>query len=86
MGSSMRALRVFGGEDIHAAIAWHQERVVFGPRFTQTPREAAEPHYQSAGRPRKRRPDRRQMRKIRCGSNSPGNLSVVPTDLVTCRL
>lgn len=51
MGSSIAHCEFFGGEGIHAAIAWHQERVVFGPRFTRTPGEAAEPHYQAADRP-----------------------------------
>jgi hypothetical protein len=41
----------FGGAGIHAAIAWDQERIVFGPRFTQTPGQPAELHYQPAGRP-----------------------------------
>ena len=43
-------LEFFGGEGFHAAIAWDQERVVFGPCFTRTPLESAEPHYQEADR------------------------------------
>lgn len=39
-----------GGEGIHAAIAWHQGSVIFGPRFTRTPRELADPPYQVADR------------------------------------
>lgn len=40
----------FGGEGIHAAIAWEQQRIVVGPLFTRTPGEPAEPHYQAADR------------------------------------
>jgi hypothetical protein len=40
----------FSGEGIHAAIAWHQKRVSFGPCFTRTSRETAEPHYLAADR------------------------------------
>jgi hypothetical protein len=43
-------LEFFGGEGFHAAIAWDQERVIFGPRFTRTPGETAEPHYQEVNR------------------------------------
>lgn len=43
-------LEFFGGEGFQAAIAWDQGRVVFGPWFTRTPMESAEPHYQEAGR------------------------------------
>ena len=41
----------FGGEGIHAAIAWDQQRVVFGPLFTRTPGQSGEPRYQPADRP-----------------------------------
>jgi hypothetical protein len=43
-------LEFFGGEGLQAAIAWDQEQVVFGPCFTRTPLESAEPHYQEAER------------------------------------
>jgi hypothetical protein len=43
-------LEFFGGEGFQAAIAWDQGRVVFGPCFTRTPLESAEPHYQEASR------------------------------------
>jgi hypothetical protein len=43
-------LEFFGGEGLQAAIAWDQDRVVFGPCFTRTPLESAEPHYQEADR------------------------------------
>src|SRR5450755_2211181 len=33
----------FGGDGIHAAIAWHRESVVFGPCFTRTRGERADP-------------------------------------------
>jgi hypothetical protein len=32
----------FGGDGIHAAIAWGQESAVFGPRFTRTRGELAD--------------------------------------------
>jgi hypothetical protein len=41
----------FGGEGIHAAIAWQQESIIFGPRFTRTRRELADPPYQAADSP-----------------------------------
>jgi hypothetical protein len=44
-------LEFFGGEGFQAAIAWDRGRVVFGPCFTRTPLERAEPHYQEADRP-----------------------------------
>lgn len=43
-------LEFFGGQGFHAAIGWDRERVVFGPCFTRTPLELAEPHYQEADR------------------------------------
>ena len=39
-----------GGEGIHAAIAWHQGSVIFGPCFTRTRGEHAELPYQVADR------------------------------------
>jgi hypothetical protein len=39
-----------GGEGSHAAIAWHLGLVIFGPRFTRTPRELADPLYKVASR------------------------------------
>lgn len=41
----------FGGDGIHAAIAWHQELIIFGPRFTRTHGELADPPYQAADPP-----------------------------------
>ncbi|HCU93844.1 MAG TPA: hypothetical protein DHU96_14415 [Actinobacteria bacterium] len=41
----------FGGDGIHAAIAWYQESVIFGPSFTRTRGEPADPPYQVAVRP-----------------------------------
>jgi hypothetical protein len=41
----------FGGEGIHAAIAWDCQRVVFGPLFTRTAGHPAEPRYRPADRP-----------------------------------
>jgi Methyltransferase domain len=38
----------FGGDGIHAAIAWHQESIIFGPCFTRTRGEVADPPYQAA--------------------------------------
>jgi hypothetical protein len=38
----------FGGDGIHAAIAWHQQSIIFGPRFTRTRGELADPPYQAA--------------------------------------
>lgn len=35
----------FGGDGIHAAIAWHRESVIFGPCFTRTRGELADPPY-----------------------------------------
>jgi hypothetical protein len=43
-------LEFFGGEGLQAAVAWDRERVVFGPCFTRTPLESAEPNYQEAAR------------------------------------
>lgn len=40
-----------GGQGIHAAIAWHEGSVIFGPCFTKTAGEVAEPHYQVADGP-----------------------------------
>jgi hypothetical protein len=40
-----------GGEGIHAAIAWQQESIIFGPRFTRTRGELADPPYQAADSP-----------------------------------
>jgi len=41
----------FGGDGIHAAIAWHQESVIFGPCFTRTRGELADPPYLTADPP-----------------------------------
>ncbi len=41
----------FGGDGIHAAVAWQQESIIFGPRFTRTRGELAEPPYQAADPP-----------------------------------
>lgn len=41
----------FGGDGIHAAIAWHQESIIFGPGFTRTRGELADPPYQAADLP-----------------------------------
>jgi hypothetical protein len=41
----------WAGDGIHAAIAWCQGSVVFGPRFTRTLNEPAEPPYELADRP-----------------------------------
>jgi hypothetical protein len=41
----------FGGDGIHAAIAWRQESIIFGPRFTRTRGELADPPYQAADPP-----------------------------------
>ena len=40
-----------GGDGIHAAIAWRQESIIFGPRFTRTRGELADPPYQAADPP-----------------------------------
>ena len=40
-----------GGEGIHAAVAWHREQVIFGPRSTRTTGELAEPACQVADLP-----------------------------------
>ncbi len=40
----------FGGGGIQAAVAWHQESVIFGPRFTRTHDEPEGPPYQAAQR------------------------------------
>jgi len=41
----------WAGHGIHAAIAWSQGSVVFGPKFTRTPNEEAEPPYELADGP-----------------------------------
>lgn len=41
----------FGGDGIHAAIAWQQESIIFGPCFTRTRREQADSPYQAADPP-----------------------------------
>jgi hypothetical protein len=41
----------FGGGGIHAAIAWQQESVIFGPCFTRTHGELADLPYQVADPP-----------------------------------
>jgi hypothetical protein len=41
----------WAGHGIHAAIAWSQGPVVFGPKFTRTPNEEAEPPYELADGP-----------------------------------
>jgi hypothetical protein len=41
----------FGGDGIHAAVAWHQESIIFGPRFTRTRGEPADPPCQAADPP-----------------------------------
>jgi hypothetical protein len=41
----------FGGDGVHAAIAWHQESVIFGPRFTRTRGKLADPPYVTADPP-----------------------------------
>ena len=41
----------WAGDGTHAAIAWSQGSVVFGPRFTRTPNEPPEPPYEAADRP-----------------------------------
>jgi hypothetical protein len=41
----------FGGDGIHAAIAWHRESVIFGPCFTRTRGELADPPYVPADPP-----------------------------------
>jgi hypothetical protein len=41
----------FGGDGSHAAIAWHQESIIFGPRFTRTRGEPVDPPYQAADPP-----------------------------------
>jgi len=40
----------FGGDGIHAAVAWHQQSIIFGPCFTRTRGECADPPYQIADR------------------------------------
>jgi hypothetical protein len=40
----------WAGDGIHAAIAWSDGSVVFGPQFTRTPNEAAESPYELADR------------------------------------
>ena len=41
----------WAGDGIHAVIAWSEGSVMFGPRFTRTPNEPAESHYEAADRP-----------------------------------
>jgi hypothetical protein len=41
----------WAGDGIHAAIAWSDGSVVFGPQFTRTPNEPAESPYELADRP-----------------------------------
>jgi hypothetical protein len=41
----------WAGDGIHAAIAWSQGRVVFGPKFTRSPNEPAESPYELADGP-----------------------------------
>jgi hypothetical protein len=41
----------WAGDGIQAAIAWSEGSVVFGPKFTRTPNEEAEPPYELADRP-----------------------------------
>jgi hypothetical protein len=41
----------FGGDGIHAAIAWQHESITFGPCFTRTRGELADPPYQAADPP-----------------------------------
>ncbi len=42
----------FGGEGIHAATAWHRQSIIFGPRFTRTRGELADPALPRGGHPR----------------------------------
>lgn len=41
----------FGGDGVQAAIAWRDESIIFGPRFTRTRGELADPPYQAADPP-----------------------------------
>lgn len=41
----------FGGDGIHAAIAWQDESIIFGPCRTRTRGELADPPYQAADPP-----------------------------------
>jgi hypothetical protein len=51
MDSSLVHCEFFGGEGIHAAVGWRQESIIFGPRFTRTGGELADPPYQAADPP-----------------------------------